>query len=98
LRIRTRGARVDAGVKAAAEAAPRIVEHLAHLNAAREEFPASRGDVLHRQEEAVDRSRLSEVIPLPKMIDAAEPGGVNCMARNSPLAAWSISRRKPSCS
>jgi hypothetical protein len=42
-------------VKAAAEATAGVVEHLAHVDAVRAELLASRVDVVHRQDQAVDR-------------------------------------------
>jgi hypothetical protein len=56
------------------------VEH-AHLDVVRAELVAGRVDVVHRQDQAVDRARPSGGDPLPKMIEHAEPGGVSCTTR-----------------
>jgi hypothetical protein len=38
----------------------------------------------------------ADVTPVPKMIDACEPGGVNCRTRKSSLKTKSASSRHPS--
>ena len=38
----------------------------------------------------------AEVIPLPKMIEHAEPGGVSCTTRKPPSPGKSASNRHPS--
>jgi hypothetical protein len=48
---------LGAGVKTTSEASTSVVEHLAHLDAAREEFAASCVNVVHRQHQPVDRAR-----------------------------------------
>jgi hypothetical protein len=53
LRDPDRGAPVRAGAKAAGEAAARIVEHLTHLDAPREELVAGRVHVVQRHEQGV---------------------------------------------
>jgi hypothetical protein len=64
LGIWARSARVGPRVKAATEAAADVVEHLAYLDAVREELAAGRVDVVHRQDQAVDRARLGGSDPL----------------------------------
>ena len=62
-----------------------VVEHLADLDAAGDH------DARAASISYTDKTRRSivpgwaDVTPLPKMIDASEPGGVNCIARKSPL-------------
>jgi hypothetical protein len=55
------------------------MEYLAHL--VRSDIDAGRIDVPDGQDQAVDRARLRGRDPLPKMNDASEPGGVNCITR-----------------
>src|SRR5690348_4606344 len=57
LRIRPRGMRFVASVKARAEAAAGIVEWFAHLDAVSEQFAAGRVDIRHYQNHTVDRAR-----------------------------------------
>ena len=38
------------------------------------------------------------VMPVPMLIEQADPGGVSCTTRNSSPARWSTSTRKPACS
>jgi len=80
-RIWTESARRGSCVKAAGEATFGVVEHVAYLDAMREELAAGRVYVVHYQSQAVDGARLGESDSLAKMIDAPEPGGVNCIIR-----------------
>jgi len=62
--LSSRAAPLGAGAKAAAEATAGVLEHLADLDAVREELAAGRVDVVHRQDQAVDRARLGGSDPL----------------------------------
>ena len=68
------------------EGAAGIVKNLAHVDAAGDQVVAGDVDVVHRQDQGSIEPGWAEVIPLPKMIDASEPGGVNCIPRKSSLA------------
>ena len=56
--IRARGARVGAGVEAAAKATAGVVEHVAYLDAVRRGLVSGRVDVIRCQDRAVHRARL----------------------------------------
>jgi hypothetical protein len=82
----------------AGEATAAVVEHFAYLDAVGEELVAGRVYVVHRQDHAVDRTRLSGGDPL--MIEHAEPGGVSCTTRKPSPTTWSMgaashARRSP---
>ena len=77
------------------EGAAGIVENFAHVDAAGEKLSRATSMSYTVRTGGSIEPGWAEVIPLPKMIDAPEPGGVNCIARKSSLAK-SISKRNPS--
>jgi hypothetical protein len=75
------GALLVADVEAADEAATGFVERLTHLDAAREEFVAGGLDVVHRQEQPVERARLGGGDAVAEDDRAVRSGGVSCINR-----------------
>jgi hypothetical protein len=72
------------------------VKHLAHLGAAPDELCPRRLDVGDSKVEPARRARRgAAVIPVPKWIEAGEPGGVNCTTRKLSLTGKSASNRQP---
>ena len=89
--------RVRAGHAALAAGGERhAVEDLGHVDAALDQVGARRIDVLDGEQQAADGPGDRGVTPVPKMIDACEPGGVNCRIRRSSLRTKSASSRHPS--
>ena len=81
LGIWPRSAPFGACVKAAAEATAGIVEHLADCDTFREELIADGIESVTARTRRSIEPGWAEVIPLPKMIDASDPGGLNSMIR-----------------
>ena len=71
------------------------VEHLAHLDAARDELGACRLDVVDDEERPWTEPGAAFVKPLPKKTEHGEPGGVSCTTRQSSAVAKSASSRHP---
>jgi hypothetical protein len=70
------------------------VEDLADRGAALDELSASGLDVVRDEQQSPLRSRgVIVVTPVPKLIEAPDPGGVSCTMRKSSLATMSASSR-----
>lgn len=60
----------------------RVVEHLAHLDPAIDKLRTRRFDIRHDEVRPWVEPGSASIIPLPKMIEHAEPGGVRCTNRS----------------
>ena len=60
----------------------REMEHLTHVDAARDELAACGLDVGHDEKHSLSRARHGRRA-LPKWMEHGEPGGVSCTARQS---------------
>ena len=73
-----------------------VVEDLADVDAVLDELGAGGLDVGDDEVQTLDEPGAAAVMPVPKMIEHPEPGGVNCTIRKPLSKGKSASSRQPS--
>ena len=74
------------------------MERLAHVDAPALQVVERRRQVLYDEIEAPCTEPTGPWgMPLPMMIEHADPGGVSYTTRNCSLGSWSVSQTNPAC-